>query len=162
MALALLADRFAHRHAQRHNFHHQAIIIDHGLRPEAADEAAAASARLARLGIPAEIVALTAPRHPLAFRHGPVPNAIACFARLRGIGGVLLTGHHADDQIETVSMRLQRGSGLGGLAGIRPLSFREGVAVLRPLLGVSHDQLVDLCHHFGAVCLRSQQCEPPV
>ena len=149
MALALLADRFAHRHAQRHNFHHQAVIIDHGLRPEAAGEAAAASARLASLGIPAEIHTLTSP---------PPSSGIQAWARAeryrllcaiaRDRGAVLLTGHHADDQIETVSMRLQRGSGLGGLAGIRPLSFREGVAVLRPLLGVSHDQLVDLCHHF--------------
>ena len=149
MALALLADRFAHGHAQRHNFHHQAIIVDHGLRPEAAGEAATTSARLARLGIPAEIHTLTSP---------PPFSGIQAWARAeryrllcaiaRDRGAVLLTGHHADDQIETVSMRLQRGSGLGGLAGIRPLSFREGVAVLRPLLGVSHDQLVDLCHHF--------------
>ena len=148
IALALLADRFANLHAHRHSFRHQAIIINHCLRPEAADEAANARAVLARLGIPAEIQTLTA---------NPPTSGIQSWARAeryrllcaaaRDQGAVLLTGHHADDQIETVSMRLQRGSGLGGLAGIRALSFREGVAVLRPLLGLSHDQLVDLCHH---------------
>lgn len=44
----------------------------------------------------------------------------------------LLTAHHADDQLETMLMRLNRGAGVGGLAGVRP---RTG-QVLRPLLSV--------------------------
>lgn len=44
----------------------------------------------------------------------------------------LLTAHHADDQLETLLMRLNRGSGVSGLAGVRA---RQGV-VLRPLLGM--------------------------
>ena len=144
MALALLAERFARLHGRRH----RAIIIDHGLRPDSAQEAAAAAAALIGRGIAAEIQTLTAapPRSGLQAWARAERYDLLCAAALAD-NAVLLTGHHADDQLETVSMRLQRGSGLGGLAGIRPLSLRQGVAVLRPLLAVSHDHLVAVCRH---------------
>ena len=50
------------------------------------------------------------------------------------------TGHHRDDQAETVLLRLLFGSGLEGLAGIRPVSSGIG-AVVRPLLGASRAEL---------------------
>lgn len=56
-----------------------------------------------------------------------------------GAGDVLLMGHHGDDQIETRMMRLTRGSGLSGLAGIpvrRRLSEHSEVELLRPFLGL--------------------------
>lgn len=58
----------------------------------------------------------------------------------------LFLAHHADDQVETVLMNLFRGSGTGGLGGMRVLSHQcmEGkrLAVLRPLLGVTRDELI--------------------
>ena len=54
---------------------------------------------------------------------------------------VLLTGHHADDQVETFLFRLFRGSGIKGLAGI-PMSRSLGRGrLLRPLLGCSRQEL---------------------
>jgi tRNA(Ile)-lysidine synthase len=50
--------------------------------------------------------------------------------------GVLLTGHHQQDQAETVLMRMAHGSGIEGLKGMSPLADVEGVRVFRPLLGV--------------------------
>lgn len=50
----------------------------------------------------------------------------------------LLTAHHADDQLETLLMRLNRGAGVGGLAGVRA---RQG-AVLRPLLDMRKADLL--------------------
>ncbi len=47
---------------------------------------------------------------------------------------VILTAHHAQDQLETFFLRLLQGSGLNGLAGIRLKSEREGFTLLRPLL----------------------------
>ncbi len=53
----------------------------------------------------------------------------------------LLTAHHADDQLETVLMRLARGSGPEALGGMAPAEQREGRWLLRPLLGVGRDAI---------------------
>jgi tRNA(Ile)-lysidine synthase len=63
-------------------------------------------------------------------------------ARARGLG-VVLTGHTADDQAETVLHRLFRGTGLQGLRGIahrRPLG--PGVEVIRPMLEVTRAEVL--------------------
>lgn len=52
------------------------------------------------------------------------------------------TGHHADDQAETVLMRLLRGAGPTGLGGIRSVREEAGVRFIRPLLGISRAALV--------------------
>ena len=55
------------------------------------------------------------------------------------------TGHHLDDQAETLIMRLARGAGVRGLAGMRPVSrTADGVALIRPLLGWRRDELEQL------------------
>ena len=54
--------------------------------------------------------------------------------------GFVAVGHHGDDQVETLLMRMLRGSGLrgmGGMAYVRGLSGDGGVKLIRPLLG--HD-----------------------
>lgn len=55
----------------------------------------------------------------------------------------LLLAHHLDDQAETVLAHLLRGSGARGLGGMRPISVREGVTVLRPLLSLPKQTLID-------------------
>ena len=59
----------------------------------------------------------------------------------------LLLGHQADDQAETIIMRLQRGTGLRGLVGMRPVTTDEdnGITVLRPLLEMRRAELRDYC-----------------
>ncbi|MBP5509384.1 MAG: tRNA lysidine(34) synthetase TilS [Kiritimatiellae bacterium] len=53
------------------------------------------------------------------------------------------TGHHADDVAETVFLRLCRGSGTTGLAGIRPLSHCGKIRFIRPLFHVAHEELCE-------------------
>ena len=55
----------------------------------------------------------------------------------------LLTGHHADDQIETFLMRLQRGASCNGLSGIRQDTSILGLKVLRPLLHIRKSQIIN-------------------
>jgi tRNA(Ile)-lysidine synthase len=57
----------------------------------------------------------------------------------------LLTAHQSDDQIETFLMNLSRGSGLYGLAAIKPESERDGIKILRPLLEVSRAEIKKYC-----------------
>jgi tRNA(Ile)-lysidine synthase len=60
----------------------------------------------------------------------------------RDIGATAIaTGHTCDDQAETVLLHLTRGSGLAGLAGMRPL--RDGIA--RPLLAIRRRDTVAIC-----------------
>lgn len=111
--------------------------IDHGLRPEAAGEVALVERIAGERGIPftALTVKLAAGNVQARAREARYA-ALARWARAAGLGAVA-TAHHADDQAETLLMRLNRGSGLSGLAGVRARSVVENseVTLLRPLLG---------------------------
>ena len=55
----------------------------------------------------------------------------------------IATGHHADDQAETLLMRLLQGTSLRGLAGIAPVRMQSGPRILRPLLHQSRAAILD-------------------
>ncbi|HEX4737607.1 MAG TPA: tRNA lysidine(34) synthetase TilS [Allosphingosinicella sp.] len=127
-----------------------AATVDHGLRPEAVDEAQFVATVCATLNVPHRILRVTVPP-------GASVQAQARAARYAALAGwaaeeslnALLTAHHADDQAETLLMRLTRGSGLGGLAGIRATSEIGGLVVARPLLGWRRDALRALVEEAG-------------
>lgn len=56
---------------------------------------------------------------------------------------ILFTAHHGDDLIETVLMRLTRGSSLKGYAGFEPISTREGYIIARPLIYLTKKEITD-------------------
>jgi len=64
--------------------------------------------------------------------------------------GVLLA-HHADDQAETVLLRMLRGTSPAGLAGMRFESHVQGLRILRPLLAISSVQLRKFLHDRGQI-----------
>jgi tRNA(Ile)-lysidine synthase len=147
MALTLLAQAWA----QAQGGAVAALTVDHGLRPEAAAEAAQVGAWLAARGIEHRV---------LAWR-GPLPSrgiqAAAREARYRLLEGWcaeagvlhLLLAHHREDQAETVLLRLARGSGLDGLAGMSATVERAACRVLRPLLAVPRARLVATLQALG-------------
>lgn len=120
-----------------------AATVDHGLRAESADEAAFVADICARLGVDHATLSVTVPEGNL--------QSNARDARYLALGqwhdearaGVLVTAHHADDQAETLLMRLNRGSGVPGLAGIRSTAEIPGWGgtVFRPLLRWSKREL---------------------
>jgi tRNA(Ile)-lysidine synthase len=124
----------------------QAATLDHGLRPESAEEAAFVAAVCQGLGVPHAVL------HPAEPITGNLQSAArreryAALEQWRGARRLdwVLTAHHADDQAETLLMRLNRGSGVGGLSGIRPVYGR----VARPLLGWAREELAQIVRDAG-------------
>ncbi|KAB2919691.1 MAG: tRNA lysidine(34) synthetase TilS [Hyphomicrobiaceae bacterium] len=124
------------------------LTVDHGLRPQSAEEARLVAHRAADLGF----------AHATLVWEGAKPQtglqAAARAARYRLMGayvhhhglGWLLTAHTAEDQAETVLMRLARGSGLDGLAGMSQTTVlgargEQPLRIVRPLLNVSRARL---------------------
>ena len=127
------------------------VTVDHGLRPDAADEAAMVVANAKRLGLPARIVkaGTIAGRGNLqaaarAARYGLLADAA------RGAGhDTIVTAHHRDDQAETFLLRLARGSGVYGLAAMAQRTELDGLMLARPLLGVSRQALASVARASG-------------
>lgn len=55
------------------------------------------------------------------------------------------TAHHADDQLETLLMRLIRGSGVRGMGGVSPTRDLDGVRIVRPMLDLTRAQIEQFC-----------------
>jgi tRNA(Ile)-lysidine synthase len=125
--------------------------VDHGLRPESAEEAAFVAREAANLGLSHLTLAWSGdkPRTGVqeAAREARYRLLVRC-AREEGASH-LVTAHTRDDQAETVLMRLARGSGLTGLSGMRQDRNRDGIRHVRPLLGWPKEALLDLCRTQG-------------
>ncbi|HUO08755.1 MAG TPA: tRNA lysidine(34) synthetase TilS [Phycisphaerae bacterium] len=67
-------------------------------------------------------------------------RALAAMAKQKKCDAIVLA-HHADDQAETVLLRLIRGAGLDGLAGMATSARLQNMTVLRPLLGIRRETL---------------------
>jgi tRNA(Ile)-lysidine synthase len=121
--------------------------VDHGLRADSAAEAALVAQLCAERGLAHGTLTLAlAPGSAVQERARDARyRALADWCRGQGLAA-LVTAHHADDQAETLVMRLNRGAGLRGLAGIRPCATVPGddLPLLRPLLDWRHADLAAL------------------
>ena len=129
-----------------------AATVDHGLRPESAAEARGVAELCERLGVPHRILVWTGAKPSTRLQERAREARYRLLAeKARAIGAdMVVTAHHADDQVETVLFRLMRGSGVAGLRGMEPMSRREGVTIARPLLGVGKSALVAFARARGA------------
>ncbi|HET6536388.1 MAG TPA: tRNA lysidine(34) synthetase TilS [Sphingomicrobium sp.] len=142
----------------------EAATVDHALRPGSRVEAETVARICDRLGVPHAILTADWPEKPKtaiqerarAMRY----RLLGEWARERGLAA-LATGHHLDDQAETLLMRLARGAGVRGLAGMRPISrIPDGSIVLvRPLLGWKHAELEAVCAAAGIEPIRDPSNE---
>ena len=139
LALTLLANAWARRRGGTV----AALTVDHRLRPESAAEARRTGEWLASRGIAHQTLVWDGP-HPASDIQAEARTARyrllqACCAEQGYLH--LLTAHHLEDRAETFWLRLARGSGLDGLAGISAVSERARCRVLRPLLDVPPERL---------------------
>jgi tRNA(Ile)-lysidine synthase len=129
--------------------------VDHGLRAEAADEARRVAALCARLGVPHATMRLNLDAGSAIQARARAARyaALADWAGRQMLDGVA-TAHHLDDQAETLAMRLNRGAGVRGLAGMRAGAVVPGAAHLplwRPLLGWRRAELAAVVARAGVV-----------
>lgn len=124
--------------------------VDHGLRPEARQEATLVARQAERLGLPHHLIGWQGEKPETGIqdaarqaRYRLMTQLLASLAP--GKTAALVTAHTQDDQSETVLMRLARGSGLDGLAAIRHARRLGGERrhdIVRPLLGVPKARLI--------------------
>ena len=115
------------------------LHVDHGLRPDSARDAAFVRQLAARLGVPAEVARVTVPAGGSVEAAARAERYAALDARARAVGARrIAVGHTADDQAETVLMRMLAGAGVRGLAGIPPVRGR----IIRPLIDTRRTELV--------------------
>jgi tRNA(Ile)-lysidine synthase len=129
----------------------EAATVDHGLRPESPVEALHVEDICERIGCAHTILNVTVDDGAAGVQaeaRRARYQALSDWAARQDIAH-LATAHHADDQAETVLMRLQRGSGVAGLAGIRPRRREGPLLILRPLLGWTKAELVHLVSRSG-------------
>lgn len=130
-------------YARQHNLKLKAATVDHGLRPESADEALFVHQEMAKRGV----------EHTTLIWKGPKPHArleekarekryqlLLNWCRENQIRYLFLA-HHKGDQAETFWARLARGSGLDGLAAIAEQSRREEIILCRPFLHLNKSAL---------------------
>jgi tRNA(Ile)-lysidine synthase len=120
----------------------RAAHVDHGLQPQSAAWTAHCAATAAALGVEFAAVRVAVDRQSSHGLEAAARDArYGALAELLAPGEWLLTAHHADDQLETLLLRLTRGTGVRGLRGI--IDFGPFAAGLlgRPLLTLTRAQL---------------------
>ena len=125
--------------------------VDHGFRVESRAEAEQVAHWAATAGLPHHLLVWQGEKPRTAIQERARAARYDCLADCaERIGAqAIVTGHHADDQAETILMRLVNGSGTAGLAGMRLRSDRDGPPLWRPLLDVPKAALVAYCQSIG-------------
>lgn len=151
------ADSLALLHALSRLLASEQLIVahlDHKLRPTSTDDAQQVAELAANLGVrfhrdEVDVAALASANGWSIEEAGRKARyRFLAQLALREDTAVVVVGHHADDQAETVLMHMLRGSGLAGLRGMQPfgrLPDAPDVWLLRPLLRVSRADILSYC-----------------
>lgn len=132
-----------------------AAHLDHGLRPESAQQARQLESRLQAWGVAVISGSKDVRGYAREQKIGIEEAARICryqflFEQARKLQAqAVVVAHQADDQVETVLMHFLRGSGVNGLAGMSPVSFLAqfdlALPLFRPMLGTFRRQIDAYC-----------------
>jgi tRNA(Ile)-lysidine synthase len=121
-----------------------AVTVDHGLRKEAAAEAREVARLAKKLGVPHRTLRWSGvkPKSGLQEKARATRYRLLAEAAAKAGASHVLTAHTIDDQAETVLMRLLRGSGPAGLAGMARATRRGELTLTRPFLDIPKARLI--------------------
>jgi len=121
----------------------RALHVDHGLHPRSVEWATHCSAFAGRLAIPVIAATATVATAGKGIEDAARDARYRAFAEHLQPGESLALAHHADDQAETVLLKLLRGAGPQGLGGMRVLRDFASGRLWRPLLALPRESLRD-------------------
>jgi len=143
---SMLLSHLLKKHSEKYGLSITAVIIDHKLREGSNKEALLTKNRLEIMGLETIILSLN------KYHKNTGIQEWARFERLKALSGfaksrngILLLGHHLNDQVETVYMRMTKGTGVWGACGINPISSWYGTSVIRPLLFYTKEIILNTC-----------------
>ncbi len=158
MTLLDLLSRYCHTRKDITLF---AAHFNHQLRPEANDEQRQVEDYCNKIDVQliigtGDVAGIAASRkiaiHAVAreLRYNFFSNTLLLNNSNQNLNPIITTGHHLDDQVETVLMKLFSGAGVEGLSGIGSCErWSSGVTVIRPLLGLRRKQIEQYCKFRG-------------
>jgi tRNA(Ile)-lysidine synthase len=147
LALVLLADAWG----RRNKIEITALTVDHGLRANSIVEARQVAGWMKTRGIAHKILSVTAKAPASGVQRTARDWRLTGFDRWRrdhGAGAVLLA-HTAEDQAETLWLRISADSGPDGLGAMQQQTRVAGLPIARPLLAISKQRLIATCRAHG-------------
>jgi len=134
------------------------LIVDHGLRPDSAEEAQKVLADVSKFpAVTAHILNWCGDKPDTKIQEtarGARYMLMAQYCADHTISSLFL-GHHQDDQAETILFRLAGGSGLDGLCGMaKTRMYDENLTLCRPFLSVPKSTLIDICARHNLECVQ--------
>jgi len=126
----------------------KAVYVDHGLQSASKDWVNDCAAICETLSVPLSIITLNLDKNSKQSTEALAREArYTSISKLIGDDAMLLTGHHGDDQLETMLIQLFRGTGVAGLASMSLIrDLNKGLSnaqLVRPLLGIPQQQILD-------------------
>lgn len=132
--------------------------VNHHLRPDAAEDASFVAALAEQLDLPFHQREVHPADHPGNLEANARRARYRAMAEMADSAGArfVVTAHHADDQLETLLMRLIRGSSVKGMTGLAPRRKLDppnahGAVpyLIRPMLGVDHAAALAFLREIG-------------
>ncbi len=117
------------------------VHINHGLHADSANWAAHCQLIAEQFGLPIVVQCVDVDQTRGSVENAARQSRIAAFQSIVPPAARLVLAHHADDQAETIMMKLLRGDGMRGLAAMRSARQFGSLPILRPLLGIARTQL---------------------
>ncbi|WP_196157236.1 tRNA lysidine(34) synthetase TilS [Reinekea sp. G2M2-21] len=128
-----------------------AVHVNHGISPHAAQWQQHCETICTGLGCRFETANVNVLNQGQGIEAAARQSRYECFAKSLPDNGLLMLGHHLDDQVETFFLRLMRGAGPTGLTAMPTRTAREHYWIARPLLAITRQQIESIAQNLGLV-----------